>query len=109
MNGQNGQRAMVPAQQAAQMQVSGETAMPAEIKTMMQVDPEIGKRAFAIMAMQKVDDWHPPLHPARAIAAALHEIKTGQVCGIDFLARQYDGRGDGLQGQGQGGQQPGYH
>ncbi len=84
-NGTNG-RALVVAPKndaALAMQAAG---APPELVRMAEIQPEIAQRAMAIIASRPVDQWTPALHPARAVAAALYEQSTGQVCGRDFYA-----------------------
>ena len=98
-NGTNGNGALTVAPQndaALAMQAAG---APPELVRIASVEPAIAQRAMAIIASRPVDQWTPALHPARAIAAALYEQNTGQVCGRDFYADNRMGIVPGYRGR----------
>lgn len=72
---------------------------PQELVRLAQLEPELARRAMAIIMSMPVDQWHPPLNPARAIAAVLYEQQTGQVCGRDFFADNKMGLVPGYRGR----------
>lgn len=72
---------------------------PTEIVRLAQIEPELAKRALAIIASRPVDQYNPPLQPARAIAAVLYEQQTGQVCGRDFFVDNRMGIVPGYRGR----------
>lgn len=97
MNDQNNTRALT--QQNGNAQLTGTADMPTELIRMQQVDPDVASRAFAIILARPVDQYNPPLQPARAIAAALYEQQTGQVCGRDFYVDNRMGVVPGYRGR----------
>lgn len=84
--------------------IAGTTAIeqagaPSEIVRLAHVEPELARRALAIIAGRPVDQYNPPLQPARAIAAALYEQQTGQVAGRDFFVDNRMGIVPGYRGR----------
>lgn len=95
MNPQDNERAIVIAGTTAIEQAGA----PSEIVRLAHVEPELARRALAIIAGRPVDNYNPPLQPARAIAAALYEQQTGQVAGRDFFVDNRMGIVPGYRGR----------
>lgn len=72
---------------------------PSEIVRLGQLYPDLAQRAMAIIMSRPVDQYNTPLAPARAIAAALYEQQTGQICGQDFYADNRMGIVPGYRGR----------
>lgn len=96
-NGNPPERALTT--QNGNTQLAEQNDWPVELARMQQVDPDIASRAFAIILARPVDQYNPPLQPARALAAALFERQTGQVCGRDFYVDNRMGLVTGYRGR----------
>lgn len=95
MNPQDNERSIVIAGTTAIEQAGA----PSEIVRLAHVEPDLARRALAIIAGRPVDPSNPPLQPARAIAAALYERQTGQVAGRDFFVDNRMGIVPGYRGR----------
>jgi hypothetical protein len=65
------------------------------IARVQQYDPDLAKRAVGIWSSRPQDN---PISPQRALAAALYEQQTGQVCGRDFYVDENMGIVPGYRG-----------
>jgi hypothetical protein len=72
---------------------------PQELVRLAQINPDLAQEAMAIIMSRPVDQYNPPLQPARAVAAALHQRATGQVCGRDFFVDNRMGLVPGYRGR----------